>query len=55
MALPQKPFSPARKAQLIEGDKDLFADGSVVLISTPGHTPAINRCWSGCRRPARSC
>jgi glyoxylase-like metal-dependent hydrolase (beta-lactamase superfamily II) len=39
MALPQKPFSPARKAQLIEGDKDLFADGSVVLISTPGHTP----------------
>jgi glyoxylase-like metal-dependent hydrolase (beta-lactamase superfamily II) len=39
MALPQKPFSPARKAQLIEGDKDLFADGSVVLVSTPGHTP----------------
>ena len=39
MALPQKPFSPEHKAQLIEGDKDLFADGSVTLLSTPGHTP----------------
>jgi N-acyl homoserine lactone hydrolase len=39
MALPQKPFSPDHQAQLIEGDKDLFADGSVVLIATPGHTP----------------
>src|SRR5580704_13862103 len=29
MALPQKPFSSEHKAQLIEGDKDLFADGSV--------------------------
>lgn len=39
IALPQKPFSPQHKAQLIEGDKDLFGDGSVLLISTPGHTP----------------
>ena len=39
MTLPQKPFSPTRKAQLIEGDKDLFGDGSVMLLSTPGHTP----------------
>jgi N-acyl homoserine lactone hydrolase len=39
MALPQKPFSPEHKAQLIAGDKDLFADGSVVLLATPGHTP----------------
>ncbi len=39
MGLPQKPFSPEHKAQLIEGDKDLFGDGSVVLVSTPGHTP----------------
>jgi N-acyl homoserine lactone hydrolase len=39
MALPQKPFSAEHKALLIEGDKDLFADGSVVLLSTPGHTP----------------
>jgi len=39
MALPQKPFSPEHKALLIEGDKDVFGDGSLVLISTPGHTP----------------
>jgi glyoxylase-like metal-dependent hydrolase (beta-lactamase superfamily II) len=39
MSLPQRPFSPDHKAQLIEGDKDLFDDGSIVLISTPGHTP----------------
>jgi N-acyl homoserine lactone hydrolase len=39
MALPQKPFSPEHKAQLIEGDNDVFGDGSVELIATPGHTP----------------
>jgi N-acyl homoserine lactone hydrolase len=37
--LPQKPFNPERKVQLLEGDKDVFADGSAVLLSTPGHTP----------------
>jgi N-acyl homoserine lactone hydrolase len=31
-----RPDQPAIKA---EGDKDLFNDGSVVLISTPGHSP----------------
>ena len=31
-----KPEQPAIKA---EGDRDLFGDGSVVLISTPGHSP----------------
>ena len=36
--LPQ-PFSPDHKMQLIEGDKDLFGDGSVIILSTPGHTP----------------
>ncbi len=39
MAQPQKPFSPDHKAQLIEGDKDVFGDGSVTILSTPGHTP----------------
>jgi N-acyl homoserine lactone hydrolase len=39
MARPQKPFSPAHKAQLLEGDKDLFGDGSIMILSTPGHTP----------------
>jgi glyoxylase-like metal-dependent hydrolase (beta-lactamase superfamily II) len=35
----KKPFSPEHKALLIEGDKDLFADGSLTLLTTPGHTP----------------
>jgi glyoxylase-like metal-dependent hydrolase (beta-lactamase superfamily II) len=39
MTLPQKPFSPEHKVQPIEGDKDLFGDGSLKLLSTPGHTP----------------
>ena len=27
------------KIQYIDGDHDVFGDGSVVLLSTPGHTP----------------
>jgi hypothetical protein len=27
MALPQKPFNPNHKVELLEGDKDLFDDG----------------------------
>ncbi len=36
---PFKPFETAQKTLLLEGDKDLFGDGSVAAISTPGHTP----------------
>ena len=32
-------FNPAHPVTKLEGDKDVFGDGSVVLISTPGHTP----------------
>jgi len=32
-------FDPAQKVIKAEGDYDLFGDGSVVLISTPGHSP----------------
>ena len=39
MQLQQKPFSSDRKALQLEGDKDLFGDGSLVILSTPGHTP----------------
>jgi N-acyl homoserine lactone hydrolase len=39
MARPQKPFSPAHKSQQLQGDTDLFGDGSVMILSTPGHTP----------------
>jgi glyoxylase-like metal-dependent hydrolase (beta-lactamase superfamily II) len=38
MALPQKPFNPERKTELLDGDKDLFGDGSLIILSTPGHT-----------------
>src|SRR5579871_621770 len=38
MTLPQKPFNPDHKTQLLEGDKDLFGDGSLTVLSTPGHT-----------------
>jgi N-acyl homoserine lactone hydrolase len=37
--LPQKPFHQDHKHLLLEGDKDLFGDGSLTAISTPGHTP----------------
>jgi N-acyl homoserine lactone hydrolase len=39
LALPQKPFSAEHKKLLIQGDRDLFGDGSLTLLSTPGHTP----------------
>jgi glyoxylase-like metal-dependent hydrolase (beta-lactamase superfamily II) len=37
------PFGPRFKAEhpvtKLEGDHDVFGDGSVVILSTPGHTP----------------
>ena len=32
-------FNPAQKVVQAEGDHDVFGDGSVMLISTPGHSP----------------
>jgi N-acyl homoserine lactone hydrolase len=32
-------FNPAQRVIKAEGDRDVFGDGSVVLISTPGHSP----------------
>jgi glyoxylase-like metal-dependent hydrolase (beta-lactamase superfamily II) len=37
--LPLQSISPAHKTQLIEGDNDLFGDGSLTILATPGHTP----------------
>jgi N-acyl homoserine lactone hydrolase len=37
--LPLKPFTLERTTLQIEGDKDLFGDGSLTILSTPGHTP----------------
>ena len=32
-------FKPDHPVTMLEGDRDVFGDGSVVIISTPGHTP----------------
>jgi len=32
-------FNPNHPVTKLEGDHDVFGDGSVVIISTPGHTP----------------
>lgn len=32
-------FTDGGKVDLIEGDRDVFGDGSVVILATPGHTP----------------
>jgi N-acyl homoserine lactone hydrolase len=39
MALARKLLGAPKSLQLIEGDTDVFDDGSVTLVSTPGHTP----------------
>jgi glyoxylase-like metal-dependent hydrolase (beta-lactamase superfamily II) len=39
MALARELLGTPKNLQLIEGDNDVFGDGSVTLISTPGHTP----------------
>jgi len=37
--LPRDYDSVAREVRVVDGDHDLLGDGSVVLLSTPGHTP----------------
>ena len=32
-------FKPEQPVNKLEGDHDVFGDGSVVILSTPGHTP----------------
>jgi N-acyl homoserine lactone hydrolase len=32
-------FKPEHPVTKLEGDRDVFGDGSIVIISTPGHTP----------------
>jgi N-acyl homoserine lactone hydrolase len=39
MALARRLLGTPKNLQLIDGDTDVFGDGSVVLVSTPGHTP----------------
>jgi N-acyl homoserine lactone hydrolase len=39
MALARNLLGTPKNLQLVDGDTDVFGDGSVTLISTPGHTP----------------
>ena len=39
MALARKLLGTPKNLELIDGDTDVFGDGSVALVSTPGHTP----------------
>ena len=39
MALARKLLGTPKNLKLINGDSDVFGDGSVTLVSTPGHTP----------------
>lgn len=39
MALARKLLGSPKNLQLIDGDTDVFGDGSVTLVFTPGHTP----------------
>ena len=32
-------FKPEHPVTLLEGDRDIFGDGSLTIMSTPGHTP----------------
>jgi N-acyl homoserine lactone hydrolase len=38
-ALARKLLGTPKQLQLLDGDTDVFGDGSVTLVSTPGHTP----------------
>ena len=39
IALARRLLGTPKNLQLIDGDTDVFGDGSVILVSTPGHTP----------------
>ena len=50
MALARELLGTPKNLQLIDGNTDVFGDGSVTLLDTPGHTPGHQRC-SRERRP----
>jgi glyoxylase-like metal-dependent hydrolase (beta-lactamase superfamily II) len=39
MALARKLLGTPKRLQLVDGDADVFGDGSIMLVATPGHTP----------------
>ncbi len=38
-ARPTPPFAAGHPVMMLDGDKDVFGDGSTIILSTPGHTP----------------
>ena len=44
-ALARKLLGTPKHLRLLDGDTDVFGDGSVTLVSTPGILPAVSRCW----------
>jgi N-acyl homoserine lactone hydrolase len=38
MSATPKPFENEQNVEMLSGDRDVFGDGSVTIISTPGHT-----------------
>lgn len=39
MKMIPKPLDDGQNVEMLEGDRDVFGDGSVTIVSTPGHTP----------------
>jgi N-acyl homoserine lactone hydrolase len=47
-------FNRNHPVTLLDGDRDVFGDGSIVILSKrPVTRRATSRCWSGHRRPER--
>ncbi len=45
-----KPFAAEHPVTKLDGDRDVFGDGSVVILSTPGHTPGHASLLVGLRK-----
>lgn len=39
MSTTPKPINDDQHVEILSGDRDVFGDGSVTIVSTPGHTP----------------
>jgi N-acyl homoserine lactone hydrolase len=55
MASPQNPFNPIHKFELLDGDNDLFGDGSLTILSTPGYTMGHQSLLVHLNKPAMYC
>lgn len=39
MEMTPKPLNEGQNVEMLSGDRDVFGDGSLTILSTPGHTP----------------